>query len=512
MRKRMNRRSFLQQTAIAAPVLSALPRLLCGAADDNLPADQRTIEDLRPSTVQAFISGLRGQALRPDDTDYESSCRHWSGRIFKRPGLIVRCAGTADVIATVRFARDQGLDLAVRGGGHTRNSSCEGGILINLSDMRQLKVDPQGRVALAQAGLRGDDVDRATARFGLATVIGECPTVGIAGLTLGGGLGRLMGQYGTLCDNLLSAEIVTANGEVQQTSASANPDLFWALRGGSGNFGVVTSFSYRLHPIGQVLAGMLRYPLSEAAAILPFFAEFMANAPDELDALIEIGSNVLQYAPDAQEPTVVINVCCAGDLAKAKRTLQPLRSFKRPALDSIRAMPYLKVQSSGDVGPLLRHAPPQYTGYHQSGFLAQLNATVIDKIMARCENPPSGSWSIALDHFLHGVVCRVPEDECAFNLRQPGVCFRTTAFQRGAGSPEKAIAWVKGLNQSLQPHSGGKMYLNYLTDQGESGVRTSFGANYPRLVTLKKLYDPDNLFRLNPNIRPAVLLAPGNTG
>jgi len=179
-------------------------------------------------------------------------------------------------------------------------------------------------------------------------------------------------------------------------------------------------------------------------------------------------------------------------------------------MDSIRPMPYLQVQSSGDVRPLLRHAPPKYTGYHQSGFLAQLNASVIDKIIARCENPPSSSWSIALDHFLHGAVCRVPEDECAFNLRQPGVCFRTTAFQRGAGPPERARAWVKDLNQALQPHSGGKMYLNYLTDQGAAGVRASFGANFPRLVTLKKLYDPDNLFRLNPNIRPALLCAPGN--
>jgi hypothetical protein len=504
MSKAISRRQFLRQAAVTAPILSAAPQALLGATDNHRAQRRNTVAELRPSTVQAFVSGLRGQSLHPGDPNYESSCRHWSGRVFKRPGLIVRCAGTQDVVATVKFARDQGLGLAVRGGGHTRNSSCEGGVLINLSDMRQLDVHPDRQLALGQAGLRGTDIDTASSRFGLATVIGECPTVGVSGLTLGGGLGRLMGQHGALCDNVLSAELVTADGELRQLSATENPDLFWAIRGGSGNFGVVTSFSYRLHPVNQVLAGMLRYPLSEAPAVLRFLSGYMAKAPDELDALIEIGSNVLQYAPDAQGPTVVINVCCAGGLSRAEKTLHPLRSFRKPALDTIGPMPYLQVQGMGDVTPLLKHAPPKYAGYHQSGFLAQLNKTVIDKIVGYCEAPPSIAWSIALDHFMHGAVCRVPEGESAFNLRTKGVSFRTTAFQRGQGPPERARAWVRGLNRALKPHSEGKMYINYITDQGEAGVRAAFGANYARLARLKKAYDPDNLFCLNPNIKPDV--------
>jgi len=470
---------------------------------DNPEAPRNTVTDVRTSTIQAFISQLHGKALQSGAPNYESSCRHWTGRIFKRPGLIVRCADTQDIVATVKFAKDQGLDLAVRGGGHTRNSTCEGGVLINLSEMRHLEVKPEKQTAFAQTGLTGVDMDRATAQFGLATVLGECPTVGISGLTLGGGLGRLMGQHGALCDNVLSAEVVTADGAVRQVSALENPDLFWAIRGGGGNFGVVTFFSYQLHAIGPVLAGMLRYPMSEARAMLKFLADTMPDAPDELDCLLEIGHNVLQYAPDSTEPCVVINVCCAGDLSVAEKTLQPLRTFRPPALDTIRPMSYLQAQALGDVTPLLKHAPPQYTGYHQSGFLAQFNDAVIEKIITHLENPPFPAWSIALDHYMHGKVCQVPEHGTAFNLRQRGFCFRTTAFQADQGPPENARAWVTGLNQALKPYANGKMYLNYLTDQGDAGVRASFGAHYSRLARLKQEYDPHNLFHLNPNITPS---------
>ncbi|MCF7973791.1 MAG: FAD-binding oxidoreductase [Phycisphaerae bacterium] len=498
----INRREFLRQTALAVPALGAVPTLLSGATGDGTPVPRKTIADLRASTIQAFVSGLSGTTLIPGDPNYEASCRHWSGRVFNRPGLIVRCAGAQDVAATVKFAADQGLDLAVRGGGHTRNSTCEGGVLINLSDMRQLNVDPGEQIAHAQAGLIAADMDRGTSLYGLATVLGECPTVGISGLTLGGGLGRLMGLYGALCDNVLSAELVTADGAVHRVSASENPDLFWAIRGGGGNFGIVTSFSYRLHPVGPVLAGMLQYPASEARAVLGFLKDYMPGAPDELDLLIEIGRNVLQYAPDAEDPTLVINVCCSGDPAAAEKTLEPLREFRRATLDTIGPMSYLEAQGMGDVTPLLRHAPPQYAGYHQSGFLAQFNDAAIEKIIAHCENPPFPSWSIALDHYMHGQVCRVPDRATAFNLRQRGFCFRTTAFQAGQGPPERATAWVRELNAALSPYSGGAMYLNYLTDQGDAGVRASFGSNYPRLARLKKKVDPDNLFRLNPNITP----------
>jgi FAD/FMN-containing dehydrogenase len=502
----INRREFLRQTALAVPALGAVPTLLSGAAGNDAPVPRKTVSDLRSSTVQAFVSGLSGPTLIPGDVNYESSCRHWSGRVFKRPGLIVRCADTQDVAATVTFASDQGLDLAVRCGGHTRYSTCEGGVLINLSDMRQLDVNPGHRVARAQAGLCAVEMDRATAQHGLAAVLGECPTVGISGLTLGGGLGRLMGQHGALCDNVLSAELVTADGAVHRVNASEEPALFWAIRGGGGNFGVVTAWSYRIHPVGPVLAGMLEYPASEAGAILAFLKDYMPDAPDELDLLIEIGRNVLQYAPEAKDPTVVICVCCAGDMVTAEKTLRPLRAFRSPAVDTIRAMPYVQAQVLGDVSPLLRHGPPRYAGYHQSGFLAQFHDAALEQILAHCENPPFPSWSLALDHYMHGQVCRVPDQATAFNLRQGGFCFRTTAFQAGEGPPERAQAWVRDLNAALKPYSGDAMYLNYLTDQGQTGVRASFGANYPRLARLKKKVDPHNLFHLNPNITPEKVL------
>jgi FAD/FMN-containing dehydrogenase len=295
MRGRMNRREFLKQSAIPATVLSASPQTLFGATQEFVRESLKTVAEIDKAAIRQFASHLRGRALLPGEPGYESACQLWTGQNPNRPGLVVRCAGPQDIATTVNFARDQGLLLAVRGGGHSRDSTCEGGLLINLSDMRKIAVKPAKYVARVQAGLTVADVDKATSAFGLAAVLGECPSVGISGLTLGGGLGRLMGQRGALCDNLLSAEVVTADGLVRRASAQENGDLFWAIRGSSGNFGIVTSFEYRLHPVGQVLSGMLRYPISEARAVLRFFGEYMETAPDALDALIEIGSGILQY-------------------------------------------------------------------------------------------------------------------------------------------------------------------------------------------------------------------------
>jgi hypothetical protein len=415
---------------------------------------------------------------------------------------VVCSAGTQDVVAAVDFARDQGLRLAVRGGGHTLNATCEGGVLVNLSDMNRIAVEPEPRRVQVGGGCLNGPIDHATAPHGLAAVLGECPTVGVSGLSLGGGLGRLMGQYGALCDSLESAEVVCADGRVVQANSQEHGDLFWALRGGSGNFGVVTSLTFRLHPVGQVLAGMLRYPISRAREVLRFLGPFMEQAPDTLDALIEVGSGILQYAPDAKEPTVVINVFCGGPLEGAEKTLQALRRFIPPARDTIRPMSYLTAQGLGDVTPLLAHISGGYPGFRRSGFVTRLDEDVIDVIVAHCEQPPSSSWSFALDHSMHGAVCRVPPEAMAFSLRQPGFSLRAAAFETEGGGSEKVTAWVKDLTGALRPFSGGRIYLNYLTDQGEPGVRAALGDNYPRLRTLKRKYDPENFFRLNPNIVP----------
>lgn len=503
MNDQINRRAFLTRSALAAAAFSVTHKNLLAAPAHTAAENLKTIAELDPVEVRRFTGILRGRSLMPDDPGYEAACRLWTGRMPKRPGLVVRCADVEDIATTVKFARDRQLLLAVRGGGHTRNATCDGGILVNLSGMRAIDVDPKNRTVRVQAGSTVGAVDETTAAHKLATVLGECPSVGISGLTLGGGLGRLMGQHGSLCDNLLSARVVTADGEVLRVSPEENRELFWAVRGGGGNFGIASEFEFRLHPAGRVLSGMLRYRISDAKEVLRFLRGFMETAPDELDALVEIGSRILQYAPDAQNPIVVVNVCCGGDLRKAEKTLRPLRTFLRPTSDTIRPMPYLEAQGLGDVSTLIRHLSPGFSGYGQSGFLAQFDDEAIDRIIAHCERPPSEAWSFALDHYMHGAVLRPSENNLAFSLRRRGYSYRTTAFEPGDTQAEAPTAWVKGLNGALAPLSGGRMYMNYLTDQGEAGVRAAFGANYDRLSELKKRFDPINLFRLNPNITPA---------
>jgi FAD/FMN-containing dehydrogenase len=509
MSVRIDRREFLRRSAIVATAIPAFSREPI-AAQSPAPLvrpgreTSRTVAALDASRIRKLASQIRGRTLRPTDPGYRSACEFWDGRIFRRPGLVVRCASAEDIATSVKFARDEDLALAIRGGAHTRNSSCEGGLLINLSDLNGISVDPRKRVASVRAGLLVGSVDRATSAHNLATILGECPSVGISGLTLGGGLGRLMGQHGALCDNLLETEIITADGVVRRVNAEENAELFWAIRGGGGNFGIASAFKFRLHPVGQVHAGMLRFRVSEAPAILRFLRDYIANAPDGLDAIVEIGSRLLTYAADAQTAIVVINVCFSGDPRDAEKVLRPLRSFRKPASDTVRPMSYLTAQALADVSPLIRHARSSFSGYTRSCFLPRLTDDVIDRIIAYSEKPPSPAWSISLDHFLHGEVCRVRENEMAFSLRQGGCSLRTTAFQPGGRQPDKTMAWVRGLNDSLEPFSGGRMYMNYLTDQGDAGVRAAFGDNYSRLAELKKKYDPANFFRFNQNIEPGM--------
>lgn len=501
MGRGMNRREFLKQSAVTGAVFPAASAMAFGRYGQSAPPPLRDVTPVDRAAVRKLASQLRGQALLPGDEGYVPACQNWAGQMPLRPGLAVRCAAAEDVVAAVNFARDRGYPLAVRAGGHGFRST-EGGVLVNLSGMAKVSVDPAQRVVRADAGLTLGDLDGATRAFGLAAVLGECPSVGMAGFTLGGGLGRLMGQHGSACDNLLSAEIVTADGRVRRVSADENADLFWGIRGGGGNFGIVTSFEHRLHPVGAVLAGVLQYPISRARAVLGFFAGFMKEAPDELDALIEMGS-ILQYAPDVQAPAVAINVCCGGDLRAAEQALRPLRAFGPPAVDTIRPMPYFEAQRLGANLTLLRqHLAPKYSRAAQNGFLTGLAEGAVDAIADHSERPPSASWQMAFDHYLHGTICRVPESAMAFSLRQSGYSFRLVAFQEGPRPAETAVAWVNSLHDALRPFSGGRMYLNYLIDQGEAGVRSALGANYQRLAALKKQYDPTNFFHLNPNIAP----------
>jgi hypothetical protein len=494
--RQINRREFLQRSGAAAAFLAA-PAIVRRAAAQPAAAQA----PLTRAALRTLASRLLGEALLPGDPGYDDMCQDWAGQLRLRPGVAVRCMSTSDVAAAVVFAREHDLPLAVRSGGHAFRST-DGGVLVNLTGLRQVNVDPRARIARADAGLLLGDLDRASGPSGLAAVLGECPSVGLAGYTLGGGLGRLMGRHGSASDNLVSAEVVTADGRVLHASAGENPDLFWAIRGGGGNFGVVTSFEHRLHPVGQVLAGTIEYPLASARSTIGFFRDFMSEAPDDLDALIEMGT-ILQYAPDSREPRIVVNVCCAGERAAAERTLRPLRAFGAPARDTIRSMPYFEAQTLGaNLARLRTYLGPGYARAARNGFVARLTDAALDVLVEHLEEPPSAAWGVAFDHYLHGEVCRVPAAASAFALRQRGFSFRLVAFEQGRGPAERSAAWVRTLHAGLDRFSDGLMYLNYVTDQGEAGVRASMKGNYDRLVAVKRRYDPTNFFHLNPNIAP----------
>ncbi|MBI3302534.1 MAG: FAD-binding oxidoreductase [Deltaproteobacteria bacterium] len=453
------------------------------------------------AAIQKLAASVRGKILRPGDEGYESARKvvYWNPMTDKHPGMIVRCAGVADVIQAVDFARSHDLLVAVRGGGHSVSamSVCDGGMVIDLSGMRKVKIDPEKRIARAEAGLTSGELGKATHTFGLAAVLGECPSVGIAGLTLGGGLGWLTGKYGASCDNLLSVEVVTADGHVLTASARENEDLFWGVRGGGGNFGVVTALEYRLYPVDRVLAGILEHPLSKASEVLRFFHEYMNVAPDELTALA--------YMPIADGAALGVVVCYCGDLQVGEKVLEPLRSFGRPVADTIQPRPYVEMQTL----PLYVYVEAQIragiSAYSKCGYLEELSDEVIDRIVTNVAQAPLHDCIVGLDHHMHGAVCRVGQSETAFSLREVGGYnfWIASAWQESAEA-DSAIGWVDRFWEALQPFSGGRIYVNYLSDEGEERVKAAYGTNYARLVALKNKYDPTNFFRLNQNIKPRV--------
>lgn len=500
MIRKMDRREFLKQGAMTAAALSVSPQIaLTRQAGEKVPT---TVARVDAATVRKFASQLQGQVLRPGDRNYLSACRDWTGQIPVRPALLVRCASTEDVVASVHFARENDILPAVRGGGHGLRAT-DGGMLIDLSRMKKMEVNRSRRTVRSEPGVTVRELDRATRAFGHAAVLGECPSVGISGYTLGGGLGRLMGEHGAAVDNLVSAQIISADGTLLRASSMENEDLFWAIRGGGGNFGIVTSFEYRIHPVGDVLAGTLVYPISIAEIVFRFFDDYMTTAPDHLDALIQIGKGTLLYAPNRSVPTVAITVCCGGNLRTAEQVLRPLRTFRSPMADTIRRMSYFEAQLLENLQPLIDHATPEYSGYFKQGFVTRLGADVIDAVIRHCEKPVGVSWSVAFDHYMHGAVCRVPEGDMAFSLRLNGYSFRITSFEKGERVPAASVEWGGSLHRGLEPFSGGRMYLNYLGDEGNEGVRAALGSNYARLLALKKTFDPTNFFRFNPNIEPA---------
>ena len=450
---------------------------------------------LEEAAVHDFAANLRGSLLHPGDSGYDEARKVWNGMIDRRPALVARCAGPADVIAAVRFARSQGLLVSVKGGGHniTGNAVCDGGLMIDLSPMKSVRVDPFKRIARAEAGLTWGEYNRETQAFGLASTGGVVSTTGIAGLTLGGGLGWLMGKHGLSCDNLLSADLVTAEGKFLTVSPDEHSDLFWGLRGGGGNFGIVTSFEYRLHPVGSVLAGMVLHPMAKAGEVLRFYRDYARNCPDEA-----LAAAALMTSPDGA-PVVAVIVAYIGDLAAGEAAVAPARKFGAPLLDTIAPTSYVQLNTLFD-------AAVPYGGvqrYWKSSFLKALGDDLIEVLTERSAKMLS-PMSMVLFFHLHGAAARVDPNATAFGLRDDQWDYDVISQWTDPAESARHIQWTREFWTAVEPFATGEVYVNHLDAEEATRIRAAYSRGYERLVALKNKYDPTNLFRLNQNIRPTV--------
>jgi FAD binding domain/Berberine and berberine like len=445
------------------------------------------------SAMQKLRESLRGQSLCPGEQGYDAARTIPNAMIDRRPAIIARCTGAADVIACVLFAREHDVLVSVRGGGHSvaGKSVCDGGLMIDMSGMKGIRVDPARRTARAETGLTLGEFDRETQAFGLATTLGVVSKTGIAGLTLGGGWGHLHGKYGLAVDNVIGADVVTADGRLLTANASENADLFWGLRGGSGNFGVVTSLEYRLHEVGPVLGGGVFYPAARAGEVLRFFREFAEVIPDEL---------VIQAAainlPDGL-PVFAVAACYCGSLSEGEKVLKPLRTFDSPVADILGTVSYLQIQSLFD--PFF--PPGRYT-YVKSSFVRTLNDEVIETLAEYAKTRPSPySFAPGIEHW-HGAATRVGVTDTAFPHRQHSYNFMAWSNWADPSESEKNVRWTRAFWEAMRPFLVEGSYGNYVSDEGDAFARAAYGPNYERLVALKNKYDPTNFFRMNHNIKP----------
>jgi UDP-N-acetylenolpyruvoylglucosamine reductase len=441
------------------------------------------------NALDALQTGLHGRIIQPDHPEYNNTRKVWNGMVDRYPALIMQCSDPQDVVQAIRFAREQNLDIAVRGGGHgiPGYATIDNGIVIDLSGMKDLRIDPQRQTALASAGLTLGEFIRATQAHGLVTPVGTDPNTGIAGLTLGGGVGSLSGKFGLTCDNVLSFEMVTVNGEIVRASPQENSELYWGLRGGSGNFGIVTSFEFQLHPGANILAGVLVHPLTRARTALRFYRDFTRQMPDELTAFC-----ALNYSPDGH-PVVGFLVCYCGDLEEGQRVLEPLRKFGPPVVDLVRPIPYLDLLYMSNL--------PQGRRYYGKGSTQpELSDLVIEALIEAAEANTSLTSEILIQH-VHGAAARVAPDATAFSARGNSYMpFILAEWDEGPDEPH--VEWTRNTWASLQPYSVGSAYVNFLGMEGQNRVESAYGSNYTRLVELKRRYDPENIFHMNPNIRP----------
>jgi len=452
--------------------------------------------------AQFFSSGFGGAVVGPDDPDYDSARAIWNGSIDARPALIAKCRTTADIVAAVTRTRAAGVPLAVRGGGHSVAglSTCNDGVVIDLSSMRSVEVDPDRRTASVQPGATWADLDSATAVHGLATTGGLISTTGVAGLTLGGGIGWLQRKHGLSCDNLLEADVVTADGDVLAVSDTERPDLLWGLRGGGGNFGIVSRFEFALHPVSTVLGGLFLFPFERGKETLKVFRAWAAGAPDEASMLVAIMTAPPEPFVPAEmvgQKAVAILGCWCGDIDSGVRAIEPLRELG-PAADLFGPMPYLALQTMLDGG-----AGPGSRNYFRGGFVADLDDRVIDLALEHGGRMPSPMSQIHF-HQMGGAVGRVPSDATAFSGRHAGYTYNVVSTWTEPAEDAQHIAANRDVASALAERSVGGAYVNFAGDTDVDRVRSLYGDEiYDRLARLKREYDPSNLFSRNQNIRPA---------
>jgi FAD/FMN-containing dehydrogenase len=450
---------------------------------------------LSGSEVDSLRSRLSGQLLGPGTNEYDQSRTVWNAMVDQRPGLIACCANTADVVASVDFARSHNLLLAVKSGGHNiaGKSVANDSFTIDLSQMKGVEVDAKQKTVRCQAGLRLGEIDSATQEVGLATVLGIATDTGAAGVAIGGGYGWLAGRYGMTCDNLISAELVLADGQVVTASSLENDELFWGIRGGGGNFGVVTSFEYRLHPVTTVMGGVIMHPRSDALDFLRFFREYATDSPDELTMVA-----ILNHTPDGV-PVVGAAVCCCGPMDQAEKTLKPLRDFGSPIADLIEPVPYVEQQKLLDGG-----WPPGDRYYWKTNLVSNLSDAVIEVLTEYAAKAPNLQSLTGLQQ-LHGAATRVGAADTAFAHRYDHYNFLPIARWTDPSEEGRCIEWAREFWQAMQPHADEAVYGNDLGyEEGDDRGTDAYGLNYDRLVGLKNRYDPANLFRLNQNIKPTV--------
>jgi hypothetical protein len=480
---RHGRRHFIKRTLAVTGALAL--------TTPSSPGETRERRRFDTDALARFRARLKGRLVLPTDPDYETARRiyFWNPGTERRPALVARCAQAEDVRHAIEFARTQALELAVRGGGHSPMGwGTSDGLLIDLAGINSVTVDPARRTARIDAGVSSGEVMREAGRHGLAPVLGGCPGVGAAGVTLGGGLSWLSGLHGAACDNLLSARVVTADGRVLSVDAKRNPDLLWALRGAGANYGVVTSLDCRLHSIGPVTYGDIYYPLREARPVLRFFRELMAEAPDSFQATLNLTPG---------ERGVFVGLCHAGEEAEPNRLLRALRTVATPAKDTVRRQAFADLAGRLPVGATDVSFRSVATVYRN-----ELSDDVMDKVLDRLSGAPPATV-LGITHYMHGEVCRVAPDATAFPLRQSGgFLIRVNLDWNDSAAAPRLMRWADDACQLLRPSSGEQIYANYQSYAGKGSAQAVFGSNLPRLTALKNRYDPTNCFRRNSNVEP----------